>query len=146
MEPRPGNSKPRLSANNSRALDLPGNRGSPLLIKQTEVEGEDEKGTKKELILMGDLASDDPQRNEDMVMQKNISSSSPSHPIIRFSTNSLGSHSQTSLVSAARSPQHRDPPQQPGLSDSMSLLPPGFRHRCSKIPRKGKKEGGTAKH
>ncbi|XP_067234556.1 uncharacterized protein [Chanodichthys erythropterus] len=34
---------------------------------------------------------------------------------------------------AARTPQHRDPPQQRGLSDSMSLLPPGFRHQCNKV-------------
>ncbi|ROJ62520.1 hypothetical protein DPX16_21506 [Anabarilius grahami] len=38
---------------------------------------------------------------------------------------SRGLHSR-----AARTPQHRDPPQQRGLSDSMSLLPPGFRHQC----------------
>ncbi len=47
---------------------------------------------------------------------------------------------------AARSPQHRDPPQQRGLSDSVSLLPPGFQHQCNEVDMYGKKEAGTGEH
>ncbi|CAM4732500.1 unnamed protein product [Leuciscus chuanchicus] len=32
---------------------------------------------------------------------------------------------------AAKPPQHRDHPQQRGLTDSASLLPPGFQHQCN---------------
>ncbi len=40
----------------------------------------------------------------------------------------------------------RDPPQQRGLSDSVSLLPRGFRHQCNEVSRYGKKEAGTGEH
>ncbi len=33
-----------------------------------------------------------------------------------------------------------------GLSDSVSLLPPGFRHQCNEDSRYGKKEAGTGEH
>ncbi len=55
------------------------------------------------------------------------------------STTALGSHWRSPLLPAARSPQHRDPPQQRGLSDSVSLLPPGFRHQCNTVRRSGRK-------
>ncbi len=32
------------------------------------------------------------------------------------------------------------------LSDSVSLLPPGFRHQCNEVDRYGKKEAGTGEH
>ncbi len=62
------------------------------------------------------------------------------------STTASGSHWRSPLLPAARSPQHRDPPQQRGLSDSVSLLPPGFRHQCNEVDRYGKKEAGTGEH
>ncbi len=40
----------------------------------------------------------------------------------------------------------RDPPQQRGLSDSVSLLPPGFQHQCNEVDRYRKKEAGTGEH
>ncbi|ROL41236.1 hypothetical protein DPX16_10388 [Anabarilius grahami] len=59
-----------------------------------------------------------------------MAASSPSHLLInRSSTTASGSHSRSSHSRAARPPQHHDPPHQRGLSDSMSLLPPGFRHQ-----------------
>ncbi len=50
------------------------------------------------------------------------------------------------LLPTARSPQHRDPPQQRGLSDSGSLLPPGFQHQCNTVRKYGKKEAGIGEH
>ncbi len=38
------------------------------------------------------------------------------------------------------------PPQQRGLSDSVSLLHPGFRHQCNAVDMYGKKEAGTGEH
>ncbi len=55
------------------------------------------------------------------------------------STTASGSHWRSPLLPAARSPQHRDPPQQRGLSDSVSLLPPGFRHQCNEVLRSGRR-------
>ncbi len=52
----------------------------------------------------------------------------------------------TPPLPAARSSQHRDPTQQRGLSDSVSLLPPGFRHQCNEVDKYGKKEAGTGEH
>ncbi len=43
-----------------------------------------------------------------------------------FSTTASSSNWRSTLPPAARSPQHRDPPQQRGLSDSMSLFLLGF--------------------
>ncbi len=62
------------------------------------------------------------------------------------STTAAGSHWRSPLLPAARSPQHRDPTQQRGLSDSVSLLPPGLRHQCNAVDRYGKKEAGTGEH
>ncbi len=62
------------------------------------------------------------------------------------STTAAGSHWRSPPLPAARSPQHRDPTQQRGLSDSVSLLPPGFRHQCNEVDRYGKKEAGTGEH
>ncbi len=62
------------------------------------------------------------------------------------STTASGSHWRSPLLPAARSPQHRDPPQQRGLSDSVSLLHPGFRHQCNAVDMYGKKEAGTGEH
>ncbi len=50
-----------------------------------------------------------------------------------------GSPWRSPLLPAARSPRHRDPPQQRGLSDSVSLLPPGFRHQCNEVLRSGRR-------
>ncbi len=47
------------------------------------------------------------------------------------STTASGSHWRSPPLPAARSSQHRDPTQQRGLSDSVSLLPPGLRHQCN---------------
>ncbi len=59
---------------------------------------------------------------------RSTAASLPSHLLFHCSsTTASGSHWRSPLLPAARSPQHRDPPQQRGLSDSMSLLPPGFR-------------------
>ncbi|KAA0711631.1 Kelch-like protein 29 [Triplophysa tibetana] len=43
-----------------------------------------------------------------------------------------GSHWRTPFVRAARTLRHREATRRRGLSDSMSLLPPGFRHQCNK--------------
>ncbi len=59
---------------------------------------------------------------------RSTAASLPSHLFFFCSsTTASGSHWRSPLLPAARSPQHRDPPQQRGLSDSVSLLPPGFR-------------------
>ncbi len=62
------------------------------------------------------------------------------------STTASGSHWRSPLLPAAQSPQHRDPPQQRGLSDSVSLLHPGLRHQCNAVDIYGKKEAGTGEH
>ncbi len=78
---------------------------------------------------------------------RSTAASLPSHLFFFCSsTTASGSHWQSPLLPAARSPQHRDPPQQRGLSDSVSLLPPGFRHQCNEVSRYGKKEAGTGEH
>ncbi len=59
---------------------------------------------------------------------RSTAASLPSHLFFFCSsTTASGSYWWSPLLPAARSPQHRDPPQQRGLSDSVSLLPPGFR-------------------
>ncbi len=59
---------------------------------------------------------------------RSTAASLPSHLFFHCSsTTASGSHWRSPLLPAARSPQHRDPPQQRGLSDSVSLLSPGFR-------------------
>ncbi len=78
---------------------------------------------------------------------RSTAASLPSHLFFFCSsTTASGSHWRSPLLPAARSPQHCDPPQQRGLSDSVSLLPPGFRHQCNTVRRYGKKEAGTGKH
>ncbi len=62
------------------------------------------------------------------------------------STTASGSHWRSPPLPAARSSQHRDPTQQRGLYDSVSLLPPGFRHQCNAVRIYGKKEAGTGEH
>ncbi len=78
---------------------------------------------------------------------RSTAASLPSHLFFFCSsTTASGSHWRSPPLPAARSPQHRDPPQQRGLSDSVSLLPPGLRHQCNEIDRYGKKEAGTGEH
>ncbi len=78
---------------------------------------------------------------------RSTAASLPSHLFFFCSsTTASGSHWRSPLLPAARSPQHRDPPQQRGLSDSVSLLPPGFRHQCNEGSSYGKKEAGTGEH
>ncbi len=78
---------------------------------------------------------------------RSTAASLPSHLLFHCSsTTASGSHWRSPLLPAARSPLHRDPPQQRGLSDSVSLLPPGFRHQCNEVSRYGKKEAGTGEH
>ncbi len=56
---------------------------------------------------------------------RSTAASLPSHLFFFCSsTTASGSHWRSPLLPAARSPQHRDPPQQRGLSDSVSLLRP----------------------
>ncbi len=63
------------------------------------------------------------------------------HLFFYWSSNTAsGSHWRSPLLPAARSPQHRDPPQQRELSDSMSLLPAGFRHQCNTVRRTGRRQ------
>ncbi len=77
---------------------------------------------------------------------RSTAASLPSHLFFFCSsTTASGSHWRSPLLPAARSPQHRDPPQQRGLSDSVSLLPPGFRHQCNEVDIYGK-EAGTGEH
>ncbi len=74
---------------------------------------------------------------------RSTAASLPSHLFFHCSsTTASGSHWRSPLVPAARSPQHRDPPQQRGLSDSVSLLPPGFRHQCNKVRREERRGQG----
>ncbi len=78
---------------------------------------------------------------------RSTAASLPSHLFFHCSsTTASDSHWRSPLLPAARSPQHRDPPQQRGLSDSVSLLPPGFRHQCNEVRKYGKKEAGTGEH
>ncbi len=78
---------------------------------------------------------------------RSTAASLPSHLLFHCSsTTASGSHWRSPLLPAARSPQHRDPPQQRGLSDSVSLLPPGFQHQCNEVDRYRKKEAGTGEH
>ncbi len=78
---------------------------------------------------------------------RSTAASLPSHLFFFCSsTTAAGSHWRSPPLPAARSPQHRDPTQQRGLSDSVSLLPPGFRHQCNADDRFGKKEAGTGEH
>ncbi len=63
---------------------------------------------------------------------RSTAASLPPHLLFHCSsTTASGSNWRSPLLPAARPPQHRDPPQQRGLSDSVSLLPPGFRHQCN---------------
>ncbi len=78
---------------------------------------------------------------------RSTAASLPSHLFFFCSsTTAAGSHWRSPPLPAARSPQHRDPTQQRGLSDSVSLLPPGLRHQCNEVSRYGKKEAGTGEH
>ncbi len=78
---------------------------------------------------------------------RSTAASLPSHLFFFCSsTTALGSHWRSPLLPAARSPQHRDPPRQRGLSDSVSLLPHGIRNQCNEVSRYGKKEAGTGEH
>ncbi len=77
---------------------------------------------------------------------RSTAASLPSHLFFfSSSTTASGSHWRSPLLPAARSPQHRDPPQQRGLSDSVSLLPPGFRHQCNEVRKEGRKRTGLAR-
>ncbi len=60
-------------------------------------------------------------------------------PPLRAATGGLR-HFCCPIFSAPRSTQQR------GLSDSVSLLPPGLRHQCNDVDRYGKKEAGTGEH
>ncbi len=67
---------------------------------------------------------------------RSTAASLPSHLFFYCSsTTASGSHWRSTLLSAARTPQHHDPPQQRGLSDSVSLLPPEFRPQCNIVRR-----------
>ncbi len=78
---------------------------------------------------------------------RSTAASLPSHLFFFCSsTTASGSHWRSPPLPAARSSQHRDPTQQRGLSDSVSLLPPGFRHQCNADDIYGKKEAGTGEH
>ncbi len=78
---------------------------------------------------------------------RSTAASLPSHLFFFCSsTTASGSHWRSPPLPAARSSQHRDPTQQRGLSDSVSLLPPGLRHQCNDADRYGKKEAGTGEH
>ncbi len=78
---------------------------------------------------------------------RSTAASLPSHLFFFCSsTTAAGSHWRSPPLPAARSPQHRDPTQQRGLSDSVSLLPPGLRHQCNAVRIYGKKEAGTGEH
>ncbi len=81
---------------------------------------------------------------------RSTAASLPSHLFFFCSsTTASGSHWRSPPLPAARSSQHRDPTQQRGLSHSVSLLPPGFRHQCNAV-RNIREEGGgnrrTFKH
>ncbi len=78
---------------------------------------------------------------------RSTAASLPSHLFFFCSsTTAPGSHWRSPPLPAARSPQHRDPTQQRGLSDSVSLLHPGLRHQCNEVDMYGKKEAGTGEH
>ncbi len=78
---------------------------------------------------------------------RSTAASLPSHLFFFCSsTTASGSHWRSPPLPAARSPQHREPTQQRGLSDSVSLLHPGLRHQCNAVDRYGKKEAGTGEH
>ncbi len=78
---------------------------------------------------------------------RSTAASLPSHLFFFCSsTTAAGSHWRSPPLPAARSSQHRDPTQQRGLSDSVSLLPPGLRHQCNAVDIYGKKEAGTGEH
>ncbi len=78
---------------------------------------------------------------------RSTAASLPSHLFFFCSsTTTSGSHWRSPPLPAARSSQHRDPTQQRGLSDSVSLLPPGLRHQCNEDDMYGKKEAGTGEH
>ncbi len=78
---------------------------------------------------------------------RSTAASLPSHLFFFCSsTTASGSHWRSPPLPAARSSQHRDPTQQRGLSDSVSLLPPGLRHQCNEVDMYGKKEAGTGEH
>ncbi len=78
---------------------------------------------------------------------RSTAASLPSHLFFFCSsTTASGSHWRSPPLPAARSSQHRDPTQQRGLSDSVSLLPPGLRHQCNEVRKYGKKEAGTGEH
>ncbi len=78
---------------------------------------------------------------------RSTAASLPSHLFFFCSsTTASGSHWRSPPLPAARSSQHRDPTQQRGLSDSVSLLPPGLRHQCNAVRIYGKKEAGTGEH
>ncbi len=71
---------------------------------------------------------------------RSTTASLPSHLFFYCSsTTASGSHWQSPLLPAAWSPQQRDPPQPRGLSDSVSPLPPVFRHQCKTVRRYRKK-------
>ncbi len=73
---------------------------------------------------------------------RSTAASLPSHLFFFCSsTTASGSHWRSPPLPAARSPQHRDPTQQRGLSDSVSLLHPGLRHQCNAV-RNIREEGG----
>ncbi len=82
-----------------------------------------------------------PSRTADTPPRPRSTAASPLSHLFFFcsSTTALGSHWRSPLLPAARSPQHRDPPQQRGLSDSVSLLSPGFRHQCNTVRRSGRR-------
>ncbi len=78
---------------------------------------------------------------------RSTAASLPSHLFFFCSsTTAAGSHWRSPPLPAARSSQHRDLTQQRGLSDSVSLLPPGLRHQCNAVDIYGKKEAGTGEH
>ncbi len=65
---------------------------------------------------------------------RSTAASLPSHLFFFCSsTTASGSHWRSPPLPAARSSQHHDPTQQRGLSDSVSLLPPGLRHQCNAV-------------
>ncbi len=75
---------------------------------------------------------------------RSTAASLPSHlfifvpaPPLRAATGGLRYFLLPDLLSTAI------PPQQRGLSDSVSLFPPGFRHQCNEVDRYRKKEAGT---
>ncbi len=60
---------------------------------------------------------------------RSTAASPPTHLFLYCSsTTASSSHWRSPLLPNAHSPQHRDPAQQQGLFDSVSLLTPGFRH------------------